>query len=57
MEFIKNNPSVKVIGLSGSPFTKGMGTVYSSVESAVTIDELVRSGLADRSSGFHRDRD
>jgi superfamily II DNA or RNA helicase len=43
-EFIKNNPSVKVIGLSGSPFTKGMGAVYSSVESAVTIDELVAQG-------------
>ena len=31
VEFIRNNPAVKVIGLSGSPFTKGMGAVYSSV--------------------------
>ena len=44
IEFIKNNPSVKVIGLSGSPFTKGMGAVYNSVESAVTIDQLVDQG-------------
>ena len=44
VEFIKNNPGVKVIGLSGSPFTKGMGAVYSSVESAVTIDQLVEQG-------------
>lgn len=44
VEFIRNNPGVKVIGLSGSPFTKGMGSVYSSVESAVTIDQLVDQG-------------
>lgn len=44
VEFIRNNPGVKVIGLSGSPFTKGMGAVYSSVESAVTIDQLVDQG-------------
>ena len=44
VEFIRNNPQVKVIGLSGSPFTKGMGAVYSSVESAVTIDQLVDQG-------------
>jgi len=44
VEFIANNPQVKVIGLSGSPFTKGMGSVYSSVESAVTIDQLVEQG-------------
>ncbi len=40
-EFIANHPEVKVVGLSGSPFTKGMGKTYQSVESAVTIDELV----------------
>jgi DNA repair protein RadD len=40
-EFIANHPEVKVVGLSGSPFTKGMGKTYSSVESAVTINELV----------------
>jgi DNA repair protein RadD len=44
VEFIQNNPRVKVIGLSGSPFTRGMGAVYSSVESAVTIDQLVDQG-------------
>jgi DNA repair protein RadD len=41
IEFIKNNPSVKVVGLSGSPFTKGLGATYSNVESATTINELV----------------
>ncbi len=42
--FIKSHPRVNVIGLSGSPFTRGMGAVYSSVESAVTIDQLIDQG-------------
>ena len=40
-EFIKNNPNVWVLGLSGSPFTKGLGSIYSRVVSAVTINELI----------------
>lgn len=43
-EFVKNNPSVKVVGLSGSPFTKGLAATYSNVVSAVTVNELVASG-------------
>ena len=43
-EFIKNNPGVKVVGLSGSPFTKGLSDTYSNVVSSVTIDQLVKSG-------------
>lgn len=41
VEFIKNNPSIKVIGLSASPFTKGLGNVYEHVVSTVTTKELV----------------
>ena len=41
-EFIKNHPKIKVIGLSGSPFTKGLGSVYSKVQSATTIAEMVK---------------
>jgi superfamily II DNA or RNA helicase len=41
IEFIKNNPDIKVIGLSASPFTKGLGSVYESVVSTVTTKELV----------------
>ena len=41
IEFIKNNPSVRVIGLSGSPFTKGLGAIYSKVVSSITIEKLV----------------
>ena len=45
IDFVRNNPSVKVVGLSGSPFTKGLGQTYSNVVSAVTINELVAEGL------------
>ena len=45
IEFIRNNPKVRVVGLSGSPFTKGLGSVYSNVVSAITINELVDQGF------------
>lgn len=41
IQFVRNNPTVKVVGLSGSPFTKGLGATYSNVVSATTINELV----------------
>lgn len=44
IEFIKNNPDVKVVGLTATPFTKGLGTVYSNVVSAITTAELVEQG-------------
>ena len=44
IEFIKTNPQVKVIGLSASPFTKGLGSTYSTVVSATTTQELVDNG-------------
>lgn len=40
-EFIKNNPQVRVIGLSATPFTKGMGKVYDGIVSTVTTKQLV----------------
>ena len=43
-EFIKSNPHIRVIGLSASPFTKGMANTYSSVVSATTTRELVDDG-------------
>jgi len=42
-EFIKNNPHVKVIGLTATPFTKGLGNVYSHVVNTVTTEQLVLS--------------
>ena len=41
VEFIKNNPNVRVIGLTATPFTKGLGKVYEGVVSSVTTKQLV----------------
>ena len=41
MDFIKNNPDIRVIGLTATPFTKGLGRVYENVISTVTTKELV----------------
>lgn len=41
VEFIKANPQVRVVGLSATPFTKGLGSIYSNVISSVTTGELV----------------
>jgi len=43
IEFIKANPDIKVIGLTATPFTKGLGNVYQNVVSTVTTEELVKS--------------
>ena len=42
--FIANNPTVKVVGLSASPFTRGLGRVYQGVVAATTTEELVGAG-------------
>lgn len=44
IQFIKKNPNVRVVGLSATPFTKGLGAVYSNVVSAITTRELVDDG-------------
>lgn len=41
IEFIKNNPSIRVIGLTATPFTNGLGSIYKNVVSTVTTKELV----------------
>jgi superfamily II DNA or RNA helicase len=41
IEFIRNNPSIRVIGLSATPFTKGLGNTYENVISTITTKELV----------------
>lgn len=43
-ELIKNNPNIKVVGLSASPFTKGLANVYTNVVSPITTKELVDGG-------------
>lgn len=44
IEFIKNNPDVFVVGLTATPFTKGLKKTYSRVVSSVTTQELVKIG-------------
>ena len=45
IEFIKNNPEVKVIGLTATPFTKGLGKIYDNVVSSISTKELVDQGV------------
>ena len=42
-EFIKNNPKVKIIGLTATPFTKGLGDLYTNVVCGSTTESLVLS--------------
>ena len=44
IEFIKNNPSIKVIGLSATPFTKGLGNTYTNVVGSTSTGQLVDKG-------------
>ena len=42
--FIANNPAVRVIGLTATPFTKGLSELYETVVSPITTAALVDSG-------------
>jgi len=44
VEFIKDNPTIKVIGLTATPFTKGLGDVYDLVVGAKPTKELIKEG-------------
>ncbi len=44
VEFVTTTKAA-VIGLSATPFTKGLGKVYSRVVNAATMDELTRQGI------------
>jgi len=43
-DLIKNNPNLKVIGLSATPFTNGLGSVYSHVVGATSTGDLIDKG-------------
>lgn len=45
LEFIKNNPDVKVIGLTATPFTKGLGATYTNVVCSATTEQLTNDGF------------
>ena len=40
-ELIQNNPKMKVIGLTATPFTKGLGNLYTNVVCGATTEQLV----------------
>lgn len=44
IDFIRNNSDIKVVGLSASPFTKGLGEIYTNVVSPLPIKDLVTGG-------------
>ena len=44
VEFLKENPQIRVIGLTATPFTKGLGDVYSHVVGATPTGDLVEKG-------------
>ena len=41
VEYIKNNPGMRVVGLTATPFTKGMGLIYENVVCGSTTGALV----------------
>lgn len=43
-KFIKDNPHIKVIGLTASPFTKGLGSIYTNIVGAKATGDLVKEG-------------
>jgi superfamily II DNA or RNA helicase len=44
LELIKNNPDLKVIGLTATPFTNGLGSTYTNVVGATPTGELIDKG-------------
>ena len=44
VKLIKANPELKVIGLTATPFTKGLGSVYTNIVGARPTGELIKEG-------------
>lgn len=44
IKYIKDNPNMKVIGLTATPFTKGLGDVYTHVVGAKATGEMIEDG-------------
>ena len=45
IDYIKENPSIKVVGLSATPFTKGLANLYTNVVSAIPTEKLIDKGF------------
>jgi len=44
IEFLRNNPHIRAVGLSASPFSNGLGSTYTNVVSVTTTKQLVEGG-------------
>lgn len=44
VKFMKDNPHIKVIGLTATPFTKGLGDIYTHIVGASPTGELIEKG-------------
>lgn len=44
VKFIKDNPNTKVIGLTATPFTKGLGDIYTHIVGASPTGDLIEKG-------------
>ena len=44
VQLIKDNPHIKVIGLTATPFTKGLGDIYTNIVGASATSDLVDKG-------------
>lgn len=45
IDYIKENPQMQVVGLTATPFTKGLASLYTNVVSAIPTETLVEKGL------------
>lgn len=44
VKFIQDNPQIRVIGLTATPFTKGLGDIYTHVVGATPTGDLIEKG-------------
>jgi DNA repair protein RadD len=44
VKFIQDNPQIRVLGLTATPFTKGLGDIYTHVVGATPTGELIEKG-------------
>ena len=44
-DFIKRHPDVIVVGLTATPFTKGLGQIFTNVVNVATTDQLIKDGF------------
>lgn len=45
VDYIAENPTMKVIGLSATPFTKGLGKIFTNIVNVTTTDKLIEQGF------------